>query len=303
MRSAVRAGIARARAMRETDDPADPDRLPVARATAALRILLTAVGRATAADTDNPDETEAIRRGAARVAATLADPALKDTLAAATDNRQVVPMSPGDAGVLRRLRALGDWTEALLDLRSDRQRRIMRRLPWAALALGVLIAGAALLGDRNLARGRSVVVTASSLCPSTPSPPEGRPRLFRLVDGQRVERSIPGIEWGHGTYAACTTTQVHPWITIDLGIERTIHKVVVYNRSDCCWGVDDTPVSIQLSNDNDRFDTVATRTDPFTDDFPWRQAIAGRRARYVRLYNPSDRPKNMVFSEIEIHGR
>src|SRR5258708_37589824 len=114
MRSAVRAGIARARAMRETDDPADPDRLPVARATAALRILLTAVGRATAADTDNPDEPEAIRRRAARVAATLADPALKDTLAAATDNRQVVPMSPRDPRGLPRLRAPGDRTEALL---------------------------------------------------------------------------------------------------------------------------------------------------------------------------------------------
>ncbi|HEY2902544.1 MAG TPA: discoidin domain-containing protein [Polyangia bacterium] len=268
----------------------------------ALRLLLATVAVATptapegaVGETVNAD---AVRRGAARVAATLSDPLLRKTLADAGEREQPALL---DLSQRRRLRALCAWTETLLDARSEREMRVYRRLRWAALAVAALVAVRAIVSDKNLARGQAV--SASSICPSTPEPLPGRDRLSRLVDGDTVERAIPGQEWSHGTYAACTKTEKHPWITVDLGAEHTINKVVVFNRADCCWDLDDTPLSIQLSSDDRSFETVATRYNPFSDDFPWQRTIEHRRARYVRLYNPSESPKNIVLGEIEIYGQ
>ena len=302
-RAAARALIAEARALRAD---AGDGRAAAPRTERALRLLLTAAGRATGGDALS--DLEAIRRGAHHAAATL------DALDALDDRRLAELLTPlisdgpalsaSDARAddrLDRLRALCDWLEALLDVRSDRERRLLRWLRWALLALALCAAGRARLGDHNLARGKEV--TASSICSSTPPAPPGQQRLHRLVDGTRLERNIAGVEWGHGTYAMCTNNEVHPWITVDLGAPRTIDEVVVYNRSDCCWGVDDTPIDLQLSADNQTFETVATRHNPFNDDFPWRQTVRGRRARFVRIINPAEQPKNMVFSEIEVYGR
>src|SRR5205085_774792 len=135
-----------------------------------------------------------------------------------------------------------------------------------------------LFGRRNLARGKHV--TSSSLCSSQPPAPAGQDRLSRLVDRVTVEGALAAIAWGHGTFAVCTATEVHPWITIDLGAEHSVSSVVVHPRADCCWGRDDTPLDIQLSLEDGSFTTVATRRQPFTDDFPLSASFATRRARY-----------------------
>ena len=157
------------------------------------------------------------------------------------------------------------------------------------LAVGFSIASA--LGPRNLALGRHVF--ASSVCAYTPAPKYRSDRFYRLVDGERIE----------ATFAACTEVQVHPWITVDLGSPRSIDDVVLHARSDCCWGIDDVPLSVQLSDDSVRYTTVATRRDPFTDDFPWKAKIGGTRARYVRIHRDANTPGSIVLSEVEVHGR
>jgi hypothetical protein len=192
------------------------------------------------------------------------------------------------------------WTDSFTDTRSEREIRVYRFLRRGAVVVAMGLVAHAVFADHNLALGKTV--TASSICPYTPAPMPGKERLARLVDGVRVEGGIASKEWAHGTFAMCTDTQVHPWITVDLGAERIISEVVVYNRADCCWGIDDTPIAVQVSTDNSTFVTIATRVDPFTEDFPWRVSVPDRRGRYVRLFNPSDAPKNMVFGEIEIYG-
>jgi hypothetical protein len=62
-------------------------------------------------------------------------------------------------------------------------------------------------------------------------------------------------------------------------------------------------VALQLSDDNQTFVTVATRTVEYSDEFPWKQPVGGRRARFVRLYAPADKPTELILSEIEIYGR
>lgn len=241
---------------------------------------------------------EALDGGAERVAATLTGESLASTLTELLEARQ--PFAPASATV-ERLIYLCRWTEWLLDLRSERERRLRRRLVLAGAIAAVVLAGYAILKDRNLALDKTV--TASSIGPYTPVPPPGKDRLSRLVDGVRIERTAIGVEWAHGTHAGGTERQLHPWITIDLGRIRKINQVVVYNRSDCCWGLADVPVALQLSNDNQTFVTVATRAEEYSDEFPWKQPVGGRRARFVRLWSPSESPKELVLSEIEVYGR
>lgn len=282
----------------------------------ALHVWLAAIGRL---DEAAPlDLMAAVRAGAARVAASAtAAPSITRALA-----HHVVDSSapgateskiPEDSGGFREILALCEWTDVLLDVASPRERALRNRLAgvlvWprgavVAAAAALLVTAALLRAPRNLALGKAV--TASSICGATPAPPFGHDpigRLARLVDGVTVEGAVSRVEWAHGSFAACTELEVHPWITIDLGAEHTIDGVVVYNRSDCCWGADDTPVEVQLSDDNRSFATVASTELPFTDDFPWRPSFRSHRARYVRIYNPADLPRNLVLSEIEVHGR
>jgi len=255
----------------------------------------------------------AVRATAARLgsAAIAAPPEVRRGLDHAGRSEAEPPTGP-DA--FRDLAAACEWMDMVIDAQSQRERALRAELAGVlAWPRGAVIAGVAVLlvlasvwlAPRNLALGRTV--TASSICGATPAPPAvGRrlpDRLGRLVDGVKVEGAMSRVEWAHGSFAACTELEVHPWITVDLGGDHAIDEVVVYNRADCCWGVDDIPIEIQISGDNRTFVRVASRTQPFTDDFPWRASFATRRGRYVRLYNPVNLPKNLVLAEIEVHGR
>jgi F5/8 type C domain len=290
----VRAALARVRARLQLARAAGLDQR-LESTSQALRALLAIA--ASAESEAVLAESEAVERGAERVRATLREGPRADLVSRFLDGR--IPL-PRDHETTARLADLYRWTVWLIDLESERERRLRRLLLRAGAAVAVVVAAYAAFSDRNLARGSAV--TASSIAGFTPAPLPDRDRLSRLVDGATVERGVPGAESVHGLYAAGTEQQIHPWFTVDLGRTRIISEVVVYNRSDCCWGTADIPLALQVSDDNVSFLTVATRRVPFTDDFPWRQSVHGRTARYVRLWNPSDTPKNMVFSEIEIYG-
>ncbi|HVW24562.1 MAG TPA: discoidin domain-containing protein [Polyangiaceae bacterium] len=260
-------------------------------AAAALRKLLAVVGRASASDA-----ADAGAAGAARVRASLRSEPLEAALASA------LATAPAPAGE-ERFRALVDlcaWTDALVDDRSDRHKRVERGAGVAAVAVAALAAAQALFGARNLAYGKSV--TASSVCNKTPPSPYHEPPLSRVVDGVRYEAPPPPPGWGWATFAACTIPEVHAWIAVDLGEERALSRAVVYGRSDCCWH-DVLPLAVQISTDNRHFMTVATTDTPFTSEFPWKPSLDGRRARYVRLYTESGAPKSIVVSELEVYGR
>jgi hypothetical protein len=188
-----------------------------------------------------------------------------------------------------------------VDTHAHRELLLQRALRWAGVTVALGATVYLVVGSTNVARGRTV--SASSICPHTREAPPGMDALSRLTDGTRVEGWVgPGHEWGQVAFAMCTELELHPWVTVDLGRERTIREVVVYGRSDCCWE-ETVPLDVQLSVDNQAFVTVATRTDPFTADFPWKVEVEGRRARYVRLYQMRDTPANIVLSEVEVYGR
>jgi F5/8 type C domain len=182
------------------------------------------------------------------------------------------------------------WLEAQVDTRTARELRVVRWLRRAALVFPLALIAWQAFGAHNLARGAAV--SASSSCGLEAPPPLGKDRLFRLVDGRRQEP----------TFALCTKYELSPWVTVDLGRSRRIEEVVVYSRADCCWGRRDLPISVQLSLDNQEFETVATRSEPFSAEFPWRLSVDDARARYVRLLSPSRKPSEIVLSELEVYG-
>jgi hypothetical protein len=214
-------------------------------------------------------------------------PPLQQTLAELERSERA---AQGDDSRFGRLARLFAWLETRIETRTLRQIQLLRVLrPVVILAL--LVAGGWWYwSPSNLARGQYVV--ASTLCAHTPLQRYGHARLDRVVDGVRYE--VP--------FAVCTLVQPNPWITVDLKQPHTVTEVVVYGRGDCCWGQRDLPLEVQVSADNVKFRTVGKVTEPYTDDFPARVSFADTRARYVRLYNPSRAPKELVINELEVYG-
>jgi hypothetical protein len=177
-----------------------------------------------------------------------------------------------------------EWLLAQYEPRSLPHIARQRRLRLAALVLAallVVVAGQAWAQQpRNLARGKSVLV--SSQRPGTPDP-------GAVVDG-----------WRGGTFGVHTKQDDPPWIEIDLGDTYRLTRAVIVNRGD---GYEDEvlPLALQLSDDDRTWREIAIRHDRFTQRSPWRLALDGARARFVRVIKPE--AGYLALSEIEIYGR
>ena len=183
------------------------------------------------------------------------------------------------------------YLEAQIDTRTARDFQLSRASRVAGLCVLLFCGGWVIVTPRNVALGKQV--RASSLCGDMPAPPVGEPKLFRVVDGNRFE----------ARYAACTGKDVAPWISIDLGSPRSISEVVIFPRTDSYWMIDELlPTQIQLSLDGEHFKTEGTRTMPITPDIPWRLKVRNQKARYVRYIGGSNKPQELLVSEIEVYG-
>jgi hypothetical protein len=105
-----------------------------------------------------------------------------------------------------------------------------------------------------------------------------------LVDGNRAELGM------HSNGSA------NPFATIDLGSIRRISRVVVYNRTDCCWERA-VPLIIEVSEDGNKFKTVDTRNNPFKTE--WTANFSSANARFVRLI--ALRPTFLHLNEVEVY--
>jgi len=85
------------------------------------------------------------------------------------------------------------------------------------------------------------------------------------------------------------------YATIDLGAEKQIHSVVVYNRSDCC-SARAVPLKIEVSTDGRRYRDVARRSRDFD---VWKATFSPVAARYVRLVSSSG--DFFHLAEVEIY--
>jgi hypothetical protein len=107
-----------------------------------------------------------------------------------------------------------------------------------------------------------------------------------LAAGRPFRISAPWAGW-----AACvanedcshlmfhTDVDNEPWVEIDLGAPKTVHRVDVANRSKCCADRA-LPLVVELSTDQKAWTRVARRDEPFGI---WTAQFRPRVARYVRL--------------------
>lgn len=77
-----------------------------------------------------------------------------------------------------------------------------------------------------------------------------------------------------------TRQERKPWLEIDLGAARTLARVEVENRDDCCRERA-VPLVVSVSDDAERWEEVARRRDSFRT---WQRTFAPVRARYLRLH-------------------
>jgi len=140
------------------------------------------------------------------------------------------------------------------------------QIPYQANLLALaLVVGAATLLVANLHRKaaptltKDALVTLSSRDPSSPDP-------AHVIDGDTFQLGFQ------------TQSQQGPWVQLDLGSEKLVHHVVVYNRLDCCRERA-VPLVIKLSHDGSSFTQVARVEDPFDR---WDAKIPPQNARFVR---------------------
>ena len=277
MRESVREAEAKANVALEAPSPL-AERL----AGEAVRDLLLIV--ASLRGIEDADPESRLREAAAWVLSELKSSVLRDGL------RDCLDLDTKERPRVSTLVAVASHLAALIDTRTPREIVLKHVTLLVALVLLVTCGVRSVFGPKNLALGRAV--TASSVCAYTPPAGYRLERLGRVVDGARLEK----------TFAMCTDKQAKPWIEVDLAGMHTISDVIVYARTDCCWGQDDLPLSVEISKDDKRFTTIGTRRSPFTDDMPWRVDAGDRRARYVRLIIKAPEARNIVISEIEVHG-
>jgi hypothetical protein len=79
-----------------------------------------------------------------------------------------------------------------------------------------------------------------------------------------------------------TVEENNPWVEFDLGAPKSIKRVDVANRPDCCADRA-VPLIVEVSTDRTQWSEVARRTTEFSE---WTAKFPARRARYVRLRVP-----------------
>jgi hypothetical protein len=84
---------------------------------------------------------------------------------------------------------------------------------------------------------------------------------------------------GNTGYFFQTRAEYDPWIEFDLGAPRSISRVRIENRKDCC-AERAKPLTIEVSLDGNQWQTVAQRKTEFNT---WRAAFSPVEARYVRI--------------------
>jgi hypothetical protein len=104
-----------------------------------------------------------------------------------------------------------------------------------------------------------------------------------LVDGDRTNLGFH------------TDTGPNQWVMIDLGAPKSISKVVVYNRAECCQERA-IPLRIEVSDDGSSFRKVADRTEEFD---VWTAKGLSEKGRFVRIRHLG--ANFLHLSEVEVY--
>ena len=189
-----------------------------------------------------------------------------------------------------------DFVETLLrqlGAREERELRLLRERVLRVTGLGALLL-VGLLAAALLPRAlrpdlaENAPWRVSSTLPNHPASGEGGRPIQALV-------STPGPNVaGETTIFFHTDAEPSPWIEFDLGQVRTLQRVRLVNRADCCWDRA-APLAIELSADREHFRQVARRDELFYD---WSTSLGGEQARYLRVR--ALRPTMLHLTRVEI---
>jgi hypothetical protein len=186
-------------------------------------------------------------------------------------------------------RVLEDETETTRPALQDAEATIAEMVQWALgnqrqrSRVPWLIAGALLLAVLVLAIPRLTASPPSAdFTWNASSAASGFPRAGTLVP-------LPSGLVFH------TDLEAGPWILIDLLERRSISRIVLRNRQDCCFerGL---PLVVETGDSPDTLRRVGRQTQVFDR---WVVEFAEREARYVRLRAESS--TYLHLSEVEIH--
>jgi hypothetical protein len=111
-----------------------------------------------------------------------------------------------------------------------------------------------------------------------------------LAQGRPFRVSSQLSSWGacvannNGCFGLMFHTEVenNPWVEVDLGAPKRIHRIEVINRADCCADRA-TPLIAEVSSDRATWTPVGRRDEEFGT---WKLDFPSRTARYVRLRAP-----------------
>lgn len=178
--------------------------------------------------------------------------ALFETPAAAID---VSAEDAARAGALA-TNLVGDLDAA----RNRADRLVAQRWLRVLLVLAVLVGLAA--GARRLLLGRSLTTDVT----------------------MRVSSSWSGCAFDPpcGALMFHTEPEPNPWVELDLGMPKTIHRIEISNREDCC-GERAIPLIVEVSTDRAAWTEVGRRDSEFTS---WVVTLRPRTVRYVKLRVP-----------------
>lgn len=217
----------------------------------------------------------------------LAGAAGRETVLTAGRAALLAPPGRETADTTRAARALATALLDSLDARTVREVALVRErvLRTGALVLAVLaLVAAALYLPRALRPDLTTTATWR-----TSSTDEGYPQSGRGGRSFARDNAHETVLLFH------TAEESSPWIEFDLGQVRSVNRVRLVNRADCCWDRA-APLVVEVSTDARSWTEVARRDELFYD---WRHGFPAHDARYVRIR--AVHPTVLHLTVVEIH--
>lgn len=118
---------------------------------------------------------------------------------------------------------------------------------------------------------------------ATSSAAFGLPQLGTL--GQR----------GHHELLFHTAEEDKPWVIVDMLEDRSIRRIAIQNRLECCQ-TRGLPMTVELRSETGNYVQVARRTTPFDT---WEVGIVPGRVRYLRIAAESRTYLHLRAIEVE----
>lgn len=111
----------------------------------------------------------------------------------------------------------------------------------------------------------------------------------------QAAEAVNGIRFGEIGYHSQGDS---PWLQVDLEAERTVRRVDIYGRGDCCFDAS-IPLLVEGSRDGSSYDVLGRINEPLAPFRPAVLRIEPRNLRYLRLRSP--KRSSLMLAEVEVY--